>query len=98
MSLAKNCRVENGVVPHWRRTAQRHVSLTLQTGKNKQPLTHASGRSFVELGFSDSVLGLSAHGTVLTAGSLQGPLLLSAPTARTRTHIFVPLFLYAEGP
>jgi hypothetical protein len=59
--------------------------------KNKQPLTHASGRSFVELGFSDSVLGLSAQGTVLTAGSLQGPLLLSAPTARTRTHIFVPL-------
>jgi hypothetical protein len=32
-----------------------------------------------------------AHGTVLPAGSLQGPLLLSAPTARTRTHTLEPL-------
>src|SRR5437867_9218784 len=33
----------------------------------------------------------STQGTVLAAGSLQGPLLLSAPMARTRTHIFAPL-------
>ena len=32
-----------------------------------------------------------AHGTVFAAGSLQGPLPLSAPTARTRTHILVPM-------
>src|SRR6266404_1496210 len=33
----------------------------------------------------------TCHGTVFAAGSLQGPLLLSAPMARTRTHILAPL-------
>lgn len=34
---------------------------------------------------------LSVHGTVLVAGSLQGPTRLLAPVARTRTHSLAPL-------
>ena len=33
----------------------------------------------------------SPRGTVLTAGSLHGPTLLPAPSARTRTHVLDPV-------